>query len=196
GRSGGAVVEGGVVPPEMLVTGACGPATDDVQALLEARRVLEPAVAWLAAQQATAEDLDALARIVRDLREAPAMWEVHVQLDSRFHLQIARAAHNQTVWGLMKQLHAELYRVRHRQLRQPHDPALHDPALLAAIHERTLRALLSGDRDRIERDLAEDLGWLERAAAPEPAWVRSWPETRSASAAGRPDRADGPLGAP
>ncbi|MDR0360388.1 MAG: FCD domain-containing protein [bacterium] len=191
GRAGGAVVDGGVVPPELLVPGARRPATQDVHALLEARRALEPAVAWLAAQHATPEDLDALTLLVRDLREAPATWEVHVLLDSRFHLQIARAAHNEVVWGLMVQLHVELYRVRHRQLRRPHDPEL-----LAAIHERTLQALLSGDRDRIERDLAEHLGWLERAAAPEPAGVRSWPETRSAAAAGRPGRAGGPPAEP
>ena len=186
GRAGGAVVDGGAVPPELLAPAASPLATQDVHALLEARRALEPAVAWLAAQHATPEDLDALARLVRDLRDAPAVWEVHVLLDSRFHLGIARAAHNEAVWGLMKQLHIELYRVRHRQLRRPHDPEL-----LAAIHDRTLQALVSGDRDRIERDLAEHLGWLERAADPEPGGIRSWPATRSAAAAGRPGRAGG-----
>jgi DNA-binding FadR family transcriptional regulator len=191
GRTGGAVVGRGAVPPELLASSAA-PLATDVHALLEARRALEPAVACLAARHATLEDRAALARLVRDLREAdPAAWEVHVLLDSRFHLQIARAAHNAAVWELMKQLHVELYRVRHQQLRRPHDPEL-----LAAIHERTLQAIEGGDRERIERDLDEHLGWLERAAAPgqaeRAAPVRSsWPATRSAAAAGRPGPADG-----
>src|SRR5207237_10050674 len=75
GRAGGAVVCQAAVPPDLLAPAS--PAPPDVHALLDARRPLEPAVACLAAQRATPEDLEALAGLVRALREAPPVWELH-----------------------------------------------------------------------------------------------------------------------
>jgi GntR family transcriptional repressor for pyruvate dehydrogenase complex len=185
GRAGAAVVCAAVVPPDLLVQ-AIEPPRSDVRGLLEARRALEPAVAWLAAERATPRDVAALSGLAQALREAPAAWEVHVLLDSRFHLQIARAAHNDIVWDLMKRLHVQLYCARHRELRTPHDQEL-----LASIHERTLEALLSRDRERIERDLADHLGWLER-----PAPLRWPPANRSAAGAAGPGPAASRHGPP
>ncbi|MGH7911183.1 MAG: FadR/GntR family transcriptional regulator [Candidatus Dormibacteraceae bacterium] len=156
GRLGGAVVQAGAVPPEVLHATAETPA---VEALLEARHTLEPAVACLAAERATPEDLAALGRAVEEQREARDGWAADLQRDARFHLRIARATHNPTLVATMRKLQLDLYRARFHALRAPHSPRL-----LAEIHERTLTALRTGDRARIEEDLREHLGWLERVA--------------------------------
>ncbi|MFZ0216422.1 MAG: FCD domain-containing protein [Candidatus Dormiibacterota bacterium] len=158
GRAGGAVVLDAVVAPSLLRP---DPEDDghDVATLLEARRTLEPAVACLAAERATAADLALLQRAVAEQRRI-AGWETDLQRDARFHLLLARATHNSVVERTMRDLHVDLYRRRYGLLRAPHSTAL-----VAEIHARTLAAVESGDPARIERDLREHCGWLERAYA-------------------------------
>lgn len=63
-----------------------------------------------------------------------------MQLDFRFHLIVARTTRNTTVVQLMRVLLERLEIARDMTPR-----ALHDAALEVAIHERTLRAIMSGD---------------------------------------------------
>jgi len=156
GRAGGSFVRTDLVP-ERLLPPLPGP-PPDVLELLEARRAVEVQVAVLAAIHATEADLIALTQIVDRQRRAPHDWEAGIQLDVRFHLQLARAAHNEVVWGLARTLQRHVWRSRLRDLRMPHDVGV-----VADIHERTLRAVACRDVGEIERVMDEHLGWLERA---------------------------------
>lgn len=74
---------------------------DRAQAVYEVRRPLEIAIAGLAAERATAEDLAALAGWVEVLTD-PQLGEArYVEADVRFHLGLAEATHNQLFLALL-----------------------------------------------------------------------------------------------
>ncbi len=132
--------------------------------MLEARRLLEPRVAQLAAVNAREEDFAALQRIIDAQQALLAEGDVlehedrFLQLDTQFHLRIARATGNSTIVSLMRTLL--------RRLEIARDLALHEPPVAAwaiDVHERTLAAIRSADHARIERVMDEHLAAMERA---------------------------------
>lgn len=166
GRGGGAVVRSEVVPLDLLWSGPKLD-VDEIGAVLEARRWLEPQVAQLAARNATGEDFDKLRRLVQRQREAHRDHTLQHQLDVRFHLAIARATHNSSVWPVAKELQLRLAVARVAMRRTPMDPRA-----VAEIHEGTLAAMLRGDPAGIDRQMREHMDWLERR----------WERERSGSA--------------
>ena len=107
----------------------------EVSGVLEARRVLEPGVAQLAAVHATDADFAALERTLQLQRDHAHDWERLLQLDTRFHLDMARATHNPTLVGLVKPLLRQLEVARDMALRGPHVAAW-----TIDIHRRTIDA--------------------------------------------------------
>jgi GntR family transcriptional repressor for pyruvate dehydrogenase complex len=156
GRAGGSFVRTDLVPERLLPPLPGQP--PDVLELLEARRAVEIQVALLAALHATEADVHALTRIVERQRSAPHDWEAGIQLDVKFHLQLARAARNEVILVLARTLQRQVWRSRLQDLRMPHDVGV-----VADIHERTVRAVASRDAGEVERVMDEHLGWLERA---------------------------------
>jgi DNA-binding FadR family transcriptional regulator len=165
GPGGGMFVASDVVPVE-LVRQRSSVRLGEVAGVLEARRLIEPGVAQLAAQRATEDDLAALARSIEAMREIvdrgyrASDEDRFLQLDMQFHLTLARAAANPTVESLMRALFRELEIAR--------DMAMHLPLVpewTIEIHERTLEAVRSGDLDRVGEVMDEHLGQLERTAA-------------------------------
>jgi DNA-binding FadR family transcriptional regulator len=135
----------------------------DVAGVLEARRMLEPRVAQLAAVRATEEDFAALQRSIDAMRalvdagRALKQEDRFLQLDVQFHLALARASGNATVESLM--------RVLFRQLEIARDMAMHLPLVpewTIQIHERTVAAVRSGDLLEVEAVMDEHVGQLER----------------------------------
>jgi DNA-binding FadR family transcriptional regulator len=164
GPGGGIFVAGDVVPVE-LVRERSSLRLEEVADVLEARRLIEPGVAQLAAQRASDEDLVPLERSIEAMREicvrgyGVADEERFLQLDLQFHLALARAAGNPTVATLMRSLL--------RQLEIARDMAMHLPLVpewTIDIHERTLEAVRSGDLDHVSTVMDEHLGQLERTA--------------------------------
>ena len=137
----------------------------EVSAVLEARRVLEPGVAQLAAVHATDADFAALERTLQLQRDHAHDWERLLQLDTRFHLDMARATHNPTLVGLVKPLLRQLEVARDMALRGPHVAGW-----TIAIHRQTIDALRDGDPALIERVMDEHLrtaedSWAEETGA-------------------------------
>jgi DNA-binding FadR family transcriptional regulator len=162
GPGGGMFVASDVVPVE-LVRQRSSMRLGEVASVLEARRLLEPRVAQLAAVRAGEEDFAALARSIEDMRAiveagyGPADEDRFLALDVQFHLALARATGNPTVETLMRALI--------RQLEIARDMAMHAPAVpewTIGIHERTLAAVRSGDLAEVEAVMNEHLGQLER----------------------------------
>jgi DNA-binding FadR family transcriptional regulator len=157
-------VAGDVVPVE-LVRERSSLRLEEVADVLEARRLVEPGVARLAAQRASEEDLRPLERSIEAMREICARGygaadeERFLQLDLQFHLALARATANPTVASLMRSLL--------RQLEIARDMAMHLPLVpewTIEVHERTLAAVRSGDLDQVSAVMDEHLGQLERTA--------------------------------
>jgi DNA-binding FadR family transcriptional regulator len=71
--------------------------------ILEARLSLEPQIAFLAAQRATAGDFDRMASILAEAREV-AGWDEWSDLDKAFHLLIAKASKNALLLSLLTKI--------------------------------------------------------------------------------------------
>ncbi len=168
GPGGGMYVATDVVPTD-LVRHSASLRLAEIAAVLEARRLLEPRVAQLAAERATEDDFAAMERSIDAMRRiVEGGWHQRqedrfLQLDVQFHLALARAAGNPTVETLMRMLF--------RQLEIARDMAMHVPLVpewTIGIHERTLAALRSGEPEEVESVMGEHLGQLERTYEGEP----------------------------
>lgn len=156
GAGGGTFVCSDHVPKELLEQRS-GLRISEVSGVFEARRLLEPRVAQLAGLHATDDDFELLRQTIELQREC----DVHdrqrmTQLDVRFHLGIARATKNATVVRLMRTLLRELEIARDMSMAGPFGPER-----VISIHERTLKAIMSGDPDAIDAAMDEHLSFLE-----------------------------------
>ena len=178
GSGGGIFVASDYVPIELLRSRS-DVRLDEVAGVLEARRLLEPRVAQLAALHAGEEDFAHLERIVAAQIALEAQGDVlahedrFLQLDTQFHLRIARASGNATIVSLMRMLLRRLEIARDVALRQP--PVV---PWTIDVHQRTLAAIRSADNERIEAVMDEHLAAMEIAfeAARGRALVRPIPE--------------------
>jgi GntR family transcriptional repressor for pyruvate dehydrogenase complex len=162
GQAGGIFVASEVVPRALLHTRQ-EIRFSEVAGVLEARRLLEPRVAQLAAVHASEEDFAAMARTIERQRELASSddflrnEDLFLQLDLKFHLAMARATRNATIVSLMRSLL--------RQLEIARDMAMHAPLVpdwTIEIHERTLAAVRSADFALIDSVMDEHLAELEQ----------------------------------
>jgi GntR family transcriptional regulator, transcriptional repressor for pyruvate dehydrogenase complex len=178
GPGGGIYVASDYVPLELLKSKA-DLRLSEVVGVLEARRLLEPRVAQLAAVNAGEEDFADMARTIGAQKALLAEGDVlanedrFLQLDTQFHIRIARATGNSTVVSLMRTLL--------RRLEIARDLAVHEPpvpAWVIDIHERTLAAIRSAEHARIEQVMDEHLAAMERAweSATDRAIIRPTPD--------------------
>ena len=162
GQAGGIFVAAEVVPRELLHSRQ-EIRFGEVAGVLEARRLLEPRVAQLAAVHANDDDFATMAATIERQRELAASddflrhEDLFLQLDLKFHLALARATRNSTIVSLMRSLlgHLEIAR----------DMAMHAPLVpdwTIEIHERTLSAVRSADFARIDEVMDEHLAQLEQ----------------------------------
>ncbi len=163
GSGGGIYVASDYVPIEILRSKS-DLRLGEVAGVLEARRMVEPRVAQLAALNAREDDFAALQAIIDRQQELVDAGDVlanedhFLQLDTQFHLRIARATGNTTIVNMIRMLFKRLEIAR--------DLAMHDPPIAAwviDVHERTLGAIRSADYARIEQVMDEHLAGMERA---------------------------------
>lgn len=161
GSGGGAFVTSEFVPREVVRRAAVR--IGEVGGVLEARRLLEPRVAQLAALHGREADFSVMQRTIdrqAAIAHAPERFYANedrfLALDVQFHLGIARATGNATIVGLVRSLL--------RQLEIARDMALHVPASVERsleIHQETLDAIRSGDMQRVEEIMDVHLAQLE-----------------------------------
>ncbi|MGH2850101.1 MAG: FadR/GntR family transcriptional regulator [Solirubrobacteraceae bacterium] len=163
GSAGGIFVVSDYVPIELLRSKS-DLRLDEVAGVLEARRLIEPRVAQLAAVNARHEDFDDLDRTIDAQIALLSRGDVlenedrFLQLDTQFHVRIARASGNSTIVSLMRTLL--------RRLEIARDLALHEPptaSWVIDIHQRTLAAIRAADHERIEHVMDEHLAAMENA---------------------------------
>ncbi|NLF00488.1 MAG: FadR family transcriptional regulator [Anaerolineales bacterium] len=102
--------------------------------LLEMRRVVEPTLAAMAAERITPQELERL-NATSDLPDDDSQ-EQHVEHDTQFHLQIARAAHNPVLLTMVSAIGELLRESRRRTFRVPGEIAkgrAHHAAIFKAI---------------------------------------------------------------
>lgn len=128
--------------------------------LFEARRLLEPGIAALAARRATPADLEGMTRIVEAQALEVASGGTGLAHDARFHAAIAAATHNQAIrriagaiMDLLAESHAESLRAPGRPARSHED------------HRRVLEAISDRDAGAAERAMREHIDEVERLLA-------------------------------
>lgn len=138
------------------VAAAPAPDAERFRALLEARRVLEPALARLAGARADHAGLDRLAAAVAEQRATGEDRPRAVQAEGRFHRLMWRLAANPPLERAMRDVYVELEAVLDMAMRTSGDTA-HS----LAVHERTLAALRDGGPERIDAAMDEHLALME-----------------------------------
>jgi DNA-binding FadR family transcriptional regulator len=163
GSGGGMFVASDYVPFELLRSKS-DLRLDEIAGVLEARRLIEPRVAQLAAVNAREDDYSHLQHTIDAQQALLSRGDVleredrFLQLDTQFHLRVARASGNTTIVSLMRTLL--------RQLEIARDLALHERPIASwviDVHQRTLAAIRSADHERIEEVMDEHLAAMEHA---------------------------------
>jgi GntR family transcriptional repressor for pyruvate dehydrogenase complex len=90
--------------------------------LFEARRVLEPAIAALAAARATPEEIHEMERILEDQAKEIAAGKTGLAQDAAFHAAIGTAAHNRAITRIAHAIMDLLTQSREESLNTPGRP--------------------------------------------------------------------------
>lgn len=136
----------------------------DSAKVLEVRRILEPAIAQLAAVRAGPEDFAELRETIGLLRESgddPHRW---FHLNTRFHLAMARSTGNELLVDLIDGLFRKLEVILEAMVADAGEPET-----TIAMHERTLAALEDGDPAAIAAVMDEHLDSVESIGSSRPA---------------------------
>jgi GntR family transcriptional repressor for pyruvate dehydrogenase complex len=120
--------------------------------LFEARRLLEPAIAGLAALRATPEEIADMERILDEQAKEVAAGKTGIDEDAAFHEALAGAAHNRAITRIIHVLVDLLTRTREESLHTPGRPTRsHEDhrRVLAAIQRRDGEAASAAMRDHL-----------------------------------------------
>jgi GntR family transcriptional repressor for pyruvate dehydrogenase complex len=168
GSSGGIFVTSENVPPELCGLPLPELPMQDIASVMEARRMIEPHVARLAAAYATPADFEAMRAAVRLSEETDAKYrkrrvsEAGVQLmtmaSTRFNIAVARATQNSVIVQMMEILLRRMEPVRMLAVRELPDITLSTRTLASSLD-----AIESGDPEAIDRATIERIGLLEAA---------------------------------
>ena len=90
--------------------------------LFEARRLLEPAIAGLAARRATPEEIHEMERILEEQAKEVAAGHTGLAQDAAFHAAIASSAHNRAITRIVNALMDLLTQSREESLQTPGRP--------------------------------------------------------------------------
>jgi DNA-binding FadR family transcriptional regulator len=148
-------------PPSSLLSDVSVIATrTNPSQVMEARLMVEPELARLAALHATATEIEEMARCIRGTKQARE-WRTYEMWDNRLHRAVAKASGNVCLLAVFDMLNAIRRTVAWKRLRkhelslEHHSFAEHD-ALIEAIEERDTEAAAAIMRDHlraVRRDL-------------------------------------------
>jgi GntR family transcriptional repressor for pyruvate dehydrogenase complex len=124
--------------------------------LFELRKVLEPAVAALAARRASKDDLEKMEAAIRGMKNSFDRPEEYMGHEMAFHESFAQASKNVAVQTMLQMMYGALAEGRRRTL-----PLIDDFSRNFQRHERILQAIRRRDAARARRALLDDLKYAE-----------------------------------
>ena len=133
------------------------PYREAVGELFEARHLLEPAIAALAARRATSDELAEMERILAEQAREVARGRTGMAQDSALHAAIAQSAHNRAIVRIVSALVDLLAQSREESLHTPGRPTRSHQD-----HRRILKAIHRGDEAGARRAMLEHLTAVER----------------------------------
>ena len=133
------------------------PHREAVGELFEARRLLEPAIAALAARRATPDEISEMERILDEQAREVAHGRTGVAQDSAFHAALANSAHNRAISRIVNALMDLLTQSREESLQTPGRPQRSHQD-----HRRILDAIRRRDEVAAHRAVIDHLIAVER----------------------------------
>jgi GntR family transcriptional repressor for pyruvate dehydrogenase complex len=132
------------------------PYREAVGELFEARSLLEPAIAALAARRATREELAEMERILAEQAREVAGGRTGMTQDSALHTAIAQSAHNRAIVRIVSALVDLLAQSREESLHTPGRPTRSHQD-----HRRILKAIRGRDEAGARRAMLDHLTAVE-----------------------------------
>jgi GntR family transcriptional repressor for pyruvate dehydrogenase complex len=129
---------------------------EGIAELFEARRLLEPAIAALAARRATPEEIQEMDHILDEQGAEAAAGRTGLIQDAKFHAAIASAAHNQAITRIVHAMMDLLTQSREESLGTPGRPARSHES-----HRRILEAIVRRDAAAAEEAMREHITTVE-----------------------------------
>lgn len=130
--------------------------------MFEARLLLEMAIAGLAAERATSENLAALAEELAEMFATIDEPEEYLVHDMRFHQVIAAASGNRIITALMNMVASILFDVRSKTVHRAHD--LKESA---DMHRQIFRSIREGKIEAARNAMRDHLLLAQKAQAEE-----------------------------
>lgn len=159
GGGGGAHVAS-IWIPESLSDGHQSLSADETFGALEARRLIEPRVAQLAALRGSTADFEAMRETIDLQRNHDGDWWRVTQGNVLYHRLIWRAAGNGELETAMRSIYRRLSGALHEVLRRDQDFRATEESI--ELHEETLEAIMRGDPDEIDDVMNRHLQYLEQ----------------------------------
>jgi len=125
--------------------------------LYEARRLLEPPIAALAARRASPEEVADMARILEEQGTEVTAGRTGLSQDAAFHTALAHSTHNRAITRIVTTLMDLLAQSREEWLSQPGRPVRSH-----GDHRHILSAVESGDPRKAEQAMLAHLVGVER----------------------------------
>jgi len=132
---------------------------DDIRDIFYIRKIIEPHVAELAAENATKQEKEELERILRKQKECIEQGENIIETDSAFHNLMVKATKNRVMERLIIALIDLLKQSREQYLFEDEN----DERAIRSLegHQRVLAAVNNGDGDAARKSMLQHLEDIE-----------------------------------
>ena len=130
--------------------------------LLEARKVVETEIAGLAAEKATKEDIAAIQDSLDKMRDAITNISEVMELDREFHINIAKAAHNNILFSIMTSLAEGLKEKLWVKLKEKSWNILGHPQKYLKEHAEIFNAIKNKDSKDASKRMYNHLAGVEK----------------------------------
>jgi GntR family transcriptional repressor for pyruvate dehydrogenase complex len=132
---------------------------DDIRDIFYIRKIIEPHVAELAAENATPQEIEEMERILQQQEESIGHGENIIETDSAFHSLMVKATTNRVMERLIVVLIDLLKQSREKYLTEDE----HDERAKRSLegHHRVLSAVKKGDGDAARKSMLQHLEDIE-----------------------------------
>jgi len=132
---------------------------DDIRDIFYIRKIIEPHVAELAAENATPQEMEELERILRKQEECIGQREIIIETDSAFHNLMVKATKNRVMERLIIALIDLLKKSREQYLFEDEN----DERAIRSLegHQQILSAVKKGDGNAARKSMLQHLEDIE-----------------------------------
>ena len=156
GQAGGVFVTSGILPLSVIEQNI-SQEVSHVNELIATRRLLEPIVVHLAAENGTEEEFDSIASTIVLMEEHIKNPKMVLRADGMFHRRIAHAAGNEIMLRAISDVYRQLIPLRDALHNTDVEGARH----MIEVHRSQLDAIRSRDHERLDLVLQESFVDLE-----------------------------------